>query len=113
MWHISAQGKQQALFAGTALFVAFVRNRLQYDQGWVSLEDFVFSWLIHYFALMLALAFSAAMIQRYSAFFLGVDPTRREAGTNELMVYAAITIFISAAFMLFLSAWPSSDLDLI
>jgi hypothetical protein len=113
MWHISVKGKQHALFAGTSLLVAFVRNRLQHEKGWVSLEDFVFSWLIHYFVLMLVLTFSVAMIKRYSEFFLGSDLTRREAEMNELMVYAAIAIFISAAFILFLGAWRSSDLDFI
>jgi uncharacterized membrane protein len=111
MRQISEKAKQQALFAGTSLLVAFVRNRLQYGKGWVSLNDFALSWLVHYFGVFLAIGFSAAVIARYSAFLLGVNPTRKEPEMTELMVYCAITISVCTAFILLLSAWPSSDPD--
>jgi hypothetical protein len=113
MWHISEKVKQQTLFAATSLLVAFVRNRLQYGKGWASLNDFGLSWLLHYFGLLLIIAFSAAMIQRYSAFFLGTNPASREPDMSELMVCSAITISVVTAFILLLSAWPSSGVDFI
>jgi hypothetical protein len=111
MWQISVKAKQQALFAGTALLVAFARNRFQYDEYWVSLNDFALSWLVHYIGLFLAIAVSAVVIARYSAFFIGVNPTRKEPEMNELMVYSAIAISVCTVIILLLSGWRSSDPD--
>lgn len=104
--------RRWALLAITALVVAYVRSFLQYRQYyWESITQFLISWLLHYFVIVILIGISCAFISTTSAYFLKGEKESRKISFEEAMVYVSLILLAAAVLVFFVAHWPLSAYD--
>jgi len=113
MYRISKKVKRNLLLFFTGLFVAYVRLAVQYGQYlWDSFSDFLISWILHYFLVLLVLMFSYACIKLTEKIFLGYKESEEGLSVDDATVYLSMTLIV-LALLIFISAHtPVHDLYL-
>jgi cytochrome bd-type quinol oxidase subunit 2 len=107
---LTSRNKRSILLAVTALVVAYVRSFIQYHRySWESLEQFLISWLIHYFAVLVLIAISYVFIITKASFFLGREKEGKEITAEEATVYVSFVLLVLAILVFFVAHWPASD----
>lgn len=102
--------RRSILLGVTSLVVAYVRSYLQYHQYfWQSVGQFLFSWLIHYLAILGLAAISYAFINAKADFFLDKKSEHERISKDEATVYVSIVLLVVAVLIFVVAHWPQSD----
>lgn len=102
--------RRNLLVALTALIVAYVRSFFQYHRySWESFEQFLISWLVHYFAVLILIGVCYIIISTKASLFLGRERGGKEITIEEVAVYVSFFLLVLAILAFFVAHWPVSS----
>lgn len=107
---LTSRNRRNVLLAVTALVVAYAHTFIQFHRySWESVEHFLISWLIHYFAVLVLIAISYVFMSTKASFFLGREKEGKEITAEEATVYVSFVLLVLAILAFFVAHWPASD----
>lgn len=99
-----------SLAAIAGLFVAYVRNVVQYHRySWDSILDFFGWWFIHYIAVILVLGIAHAATRGKASLLFGQSETLQKLTLEEGLMYGCFIVIVAAIAVFFLFHWVPVD----
>jgi hypothetical protein len=110
MRNLSAQTKLALLSVVAALAVTYVRHELQSHWHWApSIEEFLVSWLVHWFALAFLTGVAAAIAIWCNRFFLGYEWEDTSKGILEFYYHVLVVALVASVLIAFIANYVPTD----